>query len=80
MRILDTAHDCKLDNVILYLTPSEASELRDSVKALLQDPHGHYHISSADYQKEITICMYDPDSPPDPTFNERSKKLIVHDE
>ena len=80
MRILDLERDRKLDNIILYLTPSEAGELRDSLEVLLRGPHGHYHIPSLDFRKEITICMYDPDSPPDPSFDERSKRLILHDE
>ncbi len=80
MRILDMKRDCKLDDVTLYLARSEAEELRDSLVALLRDPYGHQHMPSQDFEKEITICLYDPDSPPDPSFDERSKKLILHDE
>jgi hypothetical protein len=79
MRILDMKRDRKLDDVTLYLARSEAEELKDSLPALLRDPHRHQHVPSLGFEKEIAICLYDPDSPPGPSFDERSKKLILHD-
>ncbi|MBA3238187.1 MAG: hypothetical protein H0T62_07575 [Parachlamydiaceae bacterium] len=78
MRILDEVSDMSLENVILYLTISEASELRDSIDELLKKPlNNHGHVSSENFQKEITVCIYDLTNLDE--FNERSKDLIIND-
>lgn len=78
MRILDQDNDRSVSSVIIYLTNSEAAELRDSVEQILADAIGrHEHVSSSDYSKEITVCIYDPDHLEQ--FDERSKKLILAD-
>ncbi len=43
----------------LWLTPSEASELRGALDDLLSDPRDdwHAHISSADYATELTLAV-----------------------
>ncbi len=59
---LDNISDKSLKNVILYLTFEEASELRDRLDELLEKPlHYHAHVSSEDYQKEVTVGNYDVD-------------------
>ena len=80
MRMLDLDDDKKLNRLILYLTKSEAKELRTSLDYIIEDPkqHHHEHIPSEDYQKEITICIYDEKNLEG--FDERSKKLILEDE
>lgn len=79
MRILDEISDKPLANIILYLTFSEASELRDSIDLILKKPiNNHAHIPSEDFQKEITVCIYDPLNLKG--FNERSITLIGNDE
>lgn len=79
MRILDEDIDQSVNGVIIYLTKSEALEMRDSLEQILTAPDGrHEHISSSDYTKEVTICIYDPDHL-DEQFHERSKKLILED-
>ena len=79
MRILDENTDKSVNAVIIYLTKSEASEMRDSLAQILADPIGrHEHVSNSDYTKEVTICIYDPDHL-DEHFHERSKKLILED-
>jgi len=79
MRILDETSDKSLKNLILYLTFNEASELRDSLDELLKKPlNNHAHISNENFQKEITVCIYDIDNLKG--FNERSRKLIVNDQ
>jgi hypothetical protein len=47
-----------LANVYLWLTTAEARELRDALDNLLsaEDPNWHAHISSADFDREITIA------------------------
>jgi len=45
--------------VVLFLSRSEAAELRDDLEHLLENydsPDWHAHISSPDYQTEITIA------------------------
>ncbi len=79
MRILDKKSDKPLKNVTLYLTSAEASELRSSLNQLLKKPvENHDHISSEDYQKEITVCIYDVNNLQG--FSERSKNLIINDQ
>ena len=79
MRILNEADDKPMNRVTLFLTMSEASELRDTLDGMLADPigHDHGHVSSEDYRKEVTVCIYSPDSPNQ--FDERSKRLILED-
>ena len=75
MRILDEISNKSLESVIFYLTFSEASELRDGLNDLLNKPlDNHVHISSNDYQKEVTICIYDVENLNG--FNERPLELI----
>ena len=79
MRILDEKNDRALSRIILYLTRAEASEFKDSLEMIIREHEAgrHEHISSKDYLKEVTICLYDPHSLEQ--FNERSKKLILND-
>jgi len=81
MRILDEDDDKARSRITLYLTASEAAELRDSLEALLSGPANfHHHVSSADQSKELTVCIYSPDKPDAlGRFDERSRKLILHD-
>lgn len=77
MRIHDIDNDKKIDRVGIYLTVSEAQELRDSMETLLQKPEIHHlHIPNDDFQKEITISIYDESLK---GFSERIKKLIKDD-
>jgi len=79
MHILDECSSKKLDRVILYLTASEAHELIDSLQNLLENPTQHHsHVSDKNYQKEITVCVYDTNNLS--SFDERSKNLILDDE
>ena len=60
MYIIDDISEKKLDAVTLLLTKVELQELVGDAESLIKDPSkDHHHISSADYQKEITICIYD---------------------
>ena len=59
MRILDDKSDKKLDTVTLFLTQEEALQLRSDLDQLLAKPKLHHtHLSSENYQKEITVCIY----------------------
>jgi hypothetical protein len=60
VRILDQDNDKSVNSVIVYLTSAEASELRDSLDQILAGPAGrHEHVSSRDYSREITVCVYE---------------------
>lgn len=79
MRILDEGSGKSLENITLYLTALEASELRDGLNSLLAKPLGnHVHISSSDYKKEVTVCVYDVNNLSG--FNKRSIELIRNEE
>jgi hypothetical protein len=54
-------------------------ELKDSLEIVIgaSEDARHEHISSEDYQKEITVCLYDPTVLE--KFSERSNKLILED-
>jgi hypothetical protein len=58
MRIDDTANSRELQHVGLGLTEGEARELRDTLETLLRDPaERHEHVSSADFQRELTVWL-----------------------
>jgi hypothetical protein len=58
MRIADTEHDRALHHIGLGLTEAEASELRQALDALLVDPGARLeHVSSSDYQCELTVWL-----------------------
>jgi hypothetical protein len=63
MRITnDDANNAEIKGVCLWLTRAEAQELIDSLEQLLDKPPGpanHHHVSSADYQREITVTLTD---------------------
>lgn len=79
MRLLDEGSDKSINKLTIYLTKSEAEELYGDLKRIIDTPkNNHAHVSSEDYKKEITICIYD-ENVIDESFNERSKKLIKYD-
>ena len=79
MRILDQNADKSLNDILIYLTYDEALELKSSLDDLLERPsNNHSHISSKDYSKELTVCIYDENNLTG--FNERSTTLIKNDE
>jgi len=78
MRILDESSDKSLNRIILYLTLSEAMELRDGLDDLIKNPsNNHTHVSSEDFNKETTVCVYDVNDLN--LFNKRSIDLILND-
>jgi len=79
MRLLDQRSEKSLQSVTVYLTQSEAEELRDSVLALLGEPrNNHCHVYCKDFKKELAICIYDEHDLSG--FDDRSKRLIINDE
>jgi hypothetical protein len=82
MRIYNEDSDQKVNKVILYLTPDEAQEMKDSLELIIKNnrKHQHEHIPDREsgYKREITVCIYKEDNLA--SFDERSKKLILHDE
>ncbi len=79
MRILDDKADKKLNAISIFLTKKEAMQFQSYLNQLLDNPKlQHTHLSSEDYQKEITICLYDEENLE--SFHPRAKKLIKEDE
>ena len=78
MRIHDEENDSSLSKMIVFLTKSEAEELKRDLNSLLCDPTGnHTHLLSDDYRKEITVCIYDEARLEG--FSDRAKRLIRED-
>lgn len=80
MRISDDVSDKKLDRITIFLTESEALQLESYLKQFLEKPKGkgfHFHLSSEDYEKEITVCIYDQKNIN--ALHSRAQKLI-HDD
>ncbi len=77
MRILDDELDKKLDLVSIFLTEIEIRHLIGYLKQLLDKKIDHAHLISEDYQKEITVCMYDGSGVK--KFSARVEKLIRED-
>lgn len=80
MYILDDESNKKLNCITVVLNKSEIQQMLGYAKQLLENSPSsdHYHLSSEDYQKEITFCLYDPENISD--FNPRIQKLIKDDE
>lgn len=80
MRILDEDSDKAIKNILILLTPEEASELRDDLERMLQKNASdeHTHINDMEFEHEMTVAIYS--SGEIDSFNERSKKLILNDE
>ena len=78
MRILNLDTNEKINQATIYLTNSEARELKDSLENLLKNNSHHEHISDDSYQTEITVCIYDKKNLGE--FDERSRKIILDSE
>ena len=76
-RILDMDSDKQVSNLLLYLLPSEAKELLDSLASVLANPAhaNHAHVPSLDFSGEIRVCVYDPSRLAG--FDDRSKAIIL---
>lgn len=60
MRITDTESQRQVQVLELCLTQAEARELRDALDALLRDSSArHEHVSSSDYQTDLTVWIGD---------------------
>ncbi len=78
MLIID-ANNKSINEVTLFLTKDEASELLDKLESILQSKVGgsHSHINDSSYVKEITICTYVPGEISDEGLSEQVKKYIL---
>ena len=54
-----------LESIVLFLTRSEASELRDALATVLGSGReaSHEHVLGADLKKEITVVLYEENRP-----------------
>jgi len=79
MRILDDESNKKVESVSILLTRKEAIQMNSYLDEVIANPElQHFHLSSEDYQKEITISIYDPEDLE--KFHPRFKRLIIQDE
>lgn len=80
MRILNQDENKSIKNVLLMLTDEEAAELRDDLDRLLSKKvsNDHSHINNLEYTHELSIALYDANNIEE--FDERTKKLILHDD
>ncbi|MGE4573534.1 MULTISPECIES: hypothetical protein [Parachlamydia] len=76
MHIFDDELKKNLDGVTLLLTKCEIKQLIGYAKQLLEEkpPSDHYHLCDENYQKEITICLYEPEKMD--SFHPAIQKLI----
>ncbi len=77
MRFLDNESDRPCSQITCYLTRVEAEELRGALEAILERHSHHEHVSSKDYSKELTVCVYDLGDLSQ--FDERSRRLLRED-
>lgn len=78
MRIYNQKNDKTFDSITIYLTIEEARELHDDLNSLIKHPQGnHVHVSSNDFQYELTVCIYDKDNLD--LFDEKSKIVLSND-
>jgi hypothetical protein len=82
VKLYDGQNDRVLDDVTVYLERHEAEQLRSYLQQLLDDPSIHHlHLSSTDYQRELTVTIYYRENADQmATFDERSRRLILEDE
>ena len=80
MRMLDEERNVAVDNLTLYLKKTEALELFNALKRVIEadDYDMHIHVSEDSYQREVTVLLYDENKLG--SLNERSKKLILEGE
>lgn len=76
MRILDSNSDQSLENVTLYLTKTEAQQLRSYIDELLLSriSADHAHLNDGDCQRELTVTIYSEGDLSG--YDSRSVKLI----
>ena len=62
MRMLDTDNQGPVRRIQLYLTPSEAADLRRALDQLLQDPEAdeHGHLVAEDASRDLSVSIVTP--------------------
>lgn len=58
MRIIDLETNKTVDNILIMLTPEEASELSSKIKHIDVSKGAHIHVDDLDYRREITVAIY----------------------
>ena len=76
MRILNLSDSVPLNSICVYLTPAETTQMIGYLEQLLAEPEQHHaHLNDDEYQREITLTVYQPEYLDE--YDERSKKLIL---
>lgn len=77
MRIRDNDRDVEVRNGTLFVTRAEAEEIRESLAMLLEfGGNTHDHISTDDFQRELTVCLYE-EGGQNAELNERALRLLA---
>ena len=77
MRIQDDDRDVEVRNATLFVTRAEAEEIRESLALLLRlGGVAHDHISTDDFQRELTVCLYE-EAGQNSGLNERALRLLA---
>ena len=58
MRIIDLTTNKVLDDILIMLTPDEASELWGAVKHIDPSRANHIHVDDLEHKREITVAIY----------------------
>lgn len=78
MRILNIDSGQPLQNICIYLTPSELSEMVGTLEDFQSGEIEHHaHINDQTHRHEITLAVYTAQNLKD--FDERSQRLILED-
>ncbi len=76
MLVYDPNSNRPIDNATIFLTVEEAKELHDDLASLIARPsENHAHIYSCDYQREVTVCVYDAQKID--SLDEKTRKLLI---
>lgn len=79
MRILNGATDQPLSDIVIYLTPAEATQMLGYLEQLLAEPDQHHaHLDDENFTHEVTLAVYTDQNLSE--FDVRSRKLIEEGE
>jgi hypothetical protein len=77
MRLLDDDRDVEVENATLFVTAAEAEEMMSHLARLIElGGVAHSHISTEDFQRELTVCLYE-EGGENSELNQRSLRLLA---
>lgn len=77
MRIRDNDRDVEVRNATLFVTAADAEAIRETLAMLLESGgNTHDHISTDDFERELTVCLYE-EGGENSELNQRSLRLLA---